>query len=205
MESSVKCATSRMCVNKGAYAKRLTDILVVTATLPISLIMIAIVTFILRITSSEPVFYVSKRIGADGKQFLMPKFRTMRADTPDLPPYQLENYSHCLTPIGAILRKSSLDEIPQIWCILNGKMSLVGPRPAGINEPGLIASRSSRGIDRLMPGLTGWAQINGRNSISVQEKVQYDKEYLERQSWLLDLKILVLTLPRVLKATDIRI
>lgn len=185
-------------------SKRITDILVVVTTLPVTLPIMLLVSCILRLYSSDSVFYFSTRVGRDGKRFVMPKFRTMHANTPDLPPYQLENRSQFITPIGSILRKLSLDEIPQIWCILCGSMSVVGPSPAGVNEPELIDSRSAAGIDRLVPGLTGWAQINGRNTLSVLEKVEYEIEYLTRQSWLFDLQIVLRTVPNVLKAKDVR-
>ena len=133
----------------------------------------------------------------------MPKFRTMRLNTPQLPTHLLSNASAFLTPIGSFLRKSSLDELPQLFCILKGQMSLVGPRPVLYNQQDLIDARTALGIHILTPGLTGWAQVNGRDELPLDLKVKYDKEYLDQKSFLMDLKILVLTVWKVLRVEDV--
>jgi O-antigen biosynthesis protein WbqP len=133
----------------------------------------------------------------------MPKFRTMRVDTPVVATHLLSNPDRFLTPVGGFLRRTSLDELPQLWCILRGQMALVGPRPALFNQEDLIALREKSGVDKLRPGLTGWAQVNGRDALSVEEKVQYDVYYLDNQSLLLDARILILTAFRVLTARDV--
>jgi len=141
--------------------------------------------------------YWSDRIGRHNKTFRMPKFRSMRIDTPAVPTHLLQNPGQWLTPIGSFLRKTSLDELPQLWSILKGDMSFVGPRPALFNQNDLIALRTDTGVHELLPGLTGWAQINGRDELSIPQKVQLDAEYLDRRSLLFDLKILGMTASRV--------
>ncbi len=128
----------------------------------------------------------------------MPKFRSMRVDTPAVASHQLQNPVEWLTPIGSFLRRSSLDELPQLWCILKGEMSFVGPRPALFNQEDLITLRTNFGIDKLLPGLTGWAQVNGRDELPMSQKVALDLEYMQRQSFLFDLKILLMTALKVL-------
>lgn len=150
------------------------------------------------LTSPGPILYWSNRVGRYNHIFRMPKFRSMRIDTPAVATHLLENPSQWLTPIGAFLRKSSLDELPQLWSILKGDMSFVGPRPALFNQDDLIALRTARGVDQLVPGLTGWAQINGRDELPIPQKVALDEEYLHKQSLLFDLKILWLTALKVL-------
>lgn len=184
--------------------KRITDIAAVICALSVLLVPMLIVALAVRITSPGPILHYSGRVGRNGKLFQMPKFRTMREGTPAMASDELTNVRDHLTPIGLILRKSSLDEIPQLWCILKGDMTLVGPRPALFNQSNLIALRERNGIDRLTPGLTGWAQINGRDALTDAEKVALDKQYLKRQSWFFDMKILVLTIPKVLGGSNIR-
>jgi O-antigen biosynthesis protein WbqP len=152
----------------------------------------------IRLTSPGPVFYWSERVGRYNRIFKMPKFRSMRIDTPAVATHLLENPSQWLTPIGAFLRKSSLDELPQLWSILKGDMSFVGPRPALYNQDDLIALRTAQGVDALVPGLTGWAQVNGRDELPIPQKVALDVEYLHRQSLMFDLKILWMTALKVL-------
>jgi O-antigen biosynthesis protein WbqP len=159
---------------------------------------ILIVALFVRLTSPGPVLYWSDRVGRYNRIFKMPKFRSMRIDTPAVATHLLQNPSQWLTPIGSFLRRSSLDELPQLWSILKGDMSLVGPRPALYNQNDLIALRTEMGVHELMPGLTGWAQVNGRDELSVTQKVQLDVEYLRRQSILFDLEILWMTTLRVL-------
>ena len=150
-------------------------------------------------TSRGPVLYWSRRIGRHGRRFQMPKFRTMKVGTPQVATDKLADAASQLTPIGGFLRKLSLDEIPQLWSVLKGDMSLVGPRPALFNQHELIAARKARGIDVLRPGITGWAQVNGRDDIPEWRKIELDEEYLRKRSFWFDMKILWLTVWRVLK------
>jgi O-antigen biosynthesis protein WbqP len=152
-----------------------------------------------RCTSTGPALYWSDRVGRNNRIFKMPKFRSMRVDAPVVATHLLDNPSAYLTPIGSFLRKSSLDELPQLWSILRGHMSFVGPRPALFNQDDLIALRTSAGVHALLPGLTGWAQVNGRDELEIPLKVQLDAEYLQRRSLGLDLWILWLTFLRVLR------
>lgn len=179
--------------------KRVFDVLLATvATLMLSPA-IALVALAVRWTSPGPVLYWSNRIGRDNAVFGMPKFRTMKVDTPVVATHLLADPTSVLTPIGSFLRKSSLDELPQLWSILCGHMSFVGPRPALFNQDDLIALRTELGVHTLVPGLTGWAQINGRDELPIPVKVQFDVEYLQRQSFVFDLRIIWLTFWRVVK------
>lgn len=161
--------------------------------LPIGLIALAV-----RLTSPGPALYWSARVGRHNCIFKMPKFRSMRIDTPAVATHLLQNPDKWLTPIGSFLRKSSLDELPQLWSILKGDMSFVGPRPALFNQDDLIALRTEKGVHELVPGLTGWAQVNGRDELPIPQKVALDAEYLQRQSLRFDLKILWMTALKVL-------
>ncbi|HXH73903.1 MAG TPA: sugar transferase [Bacteriovoracaceae bacterium] len=156
-----------------------------------------IICVLVKITSRGPVIYWSDRIGKNNKIFSMPKFRTMRIDTPQVATHLLGNGRTYLTPIGSFLRKSSMDEIPQLISVFSGDMGLVGPRPALFNQDDLIKLRTSYNIHTLSPGVTGWAQINGRDELSIEEKVKFDKEYLGKKSLIFDIKILVLTVYKV--------
>jgi len=156
------------------------------------------VVLIVRLTSPGPALYWSDRLGRNNRIFKMPKFRSMRIDAPAVATHLLENPDQWLTPIGSFLRKSSLDELPQLWSILKGDMSFVGPRPALFNQDDLIALRTQHGVHALVPGLTGWAQVNGRDELPIPTKVQFDIEYLQRCSLAFDLKILWLTALKVL-------
>jgi len=151
-----------------------------------------------------PVIHWSKRVGKDEKIFLMPKFRTMRIDTPQVATHLLTSADSYLTSMGSFLRKSSLDELPQLWSILIGKMSFVGPRPALFNQDDLLALRRVEGIDKLTPGLTGWAQINGRDDLPVKIKVQFEKEYLLEKSFFHDLEIMWLTFFKVIGQDNVQ-
>ena len=166
-----------------------------------------IVWILVRLTSKGPAIHWSKRIGQNNHIFLMPKFRTMLIETPQLATHLLSQEQakgkSYLTPIGSFLRKSSLDEIPQLWSIIKGDMNLVGPRPALFNQDDLRELRTKHNIHTLAPGITGWAQINGRDELSIEEKVEYDKAYLERRSFLFDLKIIFLTAYKVLLRADV--
>jgi len=177
--------------------KRAVDIVLSFAALVVFAIPIAIAAVAVKLTSPGPVLYWSDRVGRDNRIFRMPKFRSMRIDTPVVATHLLESPGQWLTPIGSLLRKSSVDELPQLWSILVGDMSIVGPRPALHNQHDLIEMRTQRGVHVLRPGLTGWAQINGRDEIPIAEKVGYDAWYLEHRSLGLDLKIMALTFVKV--------
>lgn len=178
--------------------KRLFDSVVAVVAAVCLALPILIVGLAVRLTSPGPALYWSDRVGRHNRLFKMPKFRTMRIDTPAVATHLLKNPDQWLTPIGSFLRKSSLDELPQLWSILRGDMSFVGPRPALFNQHDLITLRLEKGIDELLPGLTGWAQVNGRDELPIPKKVELDVEYLQRQSLLFDLKILWLTVLKVL-------
>ena len=177
--------------------KRLLDVTVALCAIIALGLPFLMVALMVRFTSPGPIFYWSARVGRENRIFKMPKFRSMRIDTPEVATHLLTDASHWLTPIGAFLRKSSLDELPQLWSILKGDMSLVGPRPALFNQEELIHLRTDKGVHVLTPGLTGWAQVNGRDELSISQKVALDVEYLHRQSFLFDLKILWLTVLKV--------
>jgi len=179
--------------------KRLVDFFLSIIILAITLFPILLIGLLVKFTSKGPIIHWSKRIGKNNQPFLMPKFRTMRIDTPQVATHLLEDPDKWLTPIGGYLRKSSLDELPQIWSILKGDMSFVGPRPALFNQQDLIALRTRYGVHQLVPGLTGLAQINGRDDIPIPDKVEWDRQYLINKSFLFDLKIMVQTVLKVLK------
>lgn len=183
--------------------KRLLDILLCLIIIPVALPLAILVALAVRVSSVGPVLYWSDRVGRDEKLFSMPKFRSMKHGTPAVATHLLQNPASHLTPIGSFLRKSSLDEIPQLWCILRGEMSFVGPRPALFNQTDLVAARREAGVASLTPGLTGWAQINGRDELAVSEKVKFDLEYKNRQSMIFDLKIMFLTFVKVIKRDGI--
>ena len=166
---------------------------VVFLALPILVLVLAV-----RLTSPGPALYWSDRVGRLNRIFKMPKFRSMRIDTPAVATHLLWDPEQWLTPIGSLLRKSSLDELPQLWSILKGDMSFVGPRPALFNQVDLIALRTEKGVHELVPGLTGWAQVNGRDELPIPHKVELDADYLQRRSFLFDLKVLWMTALKVL-------
>lgn len=178
--------------------KRLFDLGLALCAGAILLVPVVLVAFAIRFTSPGPALYWSDRVGRHNRIFKMPKFRSMRIDTPAVATHLLQNPEQWLTPIGSFLRKSSLDELPQLWSILKGDMSFVGPRPALFNQDDLIALRTEKGVHELVPGLTGWAQVNGRDELPIPQKVQLDVEYLERRSLLFDMKILWMTAVKVL-------
>jgi len=177
--------------------KRLFDFLLALFVAAVLALPILVTAIIVRLTSSGPALYWSNRVGRANVIFKMPKFRTMQVGTPAVATHLLSNSGQYLTPVGSFLRKSSLDELPQLWSILVGDMSFVGPRPALFNQDDLIALRTQYGIDKLVPGLTGWAQVNGRDELSIPVKVQYEVEYLQKQSFWFDMKILGLTFLKV--------
>jgi O-antigen biosynthesis protein WbqP len=162
-----------------------------------------IIAFLIKYSDWGPILHWSHRVGKNNIVFKMPKFRTMKEGTPAIATHLLSNSDKYITRIGSLLRKSSLDELPQLWSILIGDMSFVGPRPALFNQNDLIALRIQYGLDQLVPGLTGWAQINGRDELSIPIKVQFEVEYLHKQSFWLDMKILGLTLLKVIERSGI--
>jgi len=173
--------------------KRTVDILLAGLTAVVLALPIALVALLVKLTSRGPALYWSDRVGRDNRIFRMPKFRSMRVDTPAVATHLLDDPQQWITPLGRFLRKSSLDELPQLWSILTGDMSIVGPRPALFNQSDLVALRTERGVHRLLPGLTGWAQVNGRDDLSILEKVEFDAWYLHHQSLALDLRIIAMT------------
>ncbi len=166
----------------------------VILALPVLLVVVAV-----KLTSAGPALYWSDRVGRHNRIFRMPKFRSMRIGTPAVATHLLADPKVYLTPIGSFLRKSSLDELPQLWSIFVGDMSFVGPRPALFNQDDLVALRTEQGVDQLMPGLTGWAQVNGRDELPIPEKVKLDAEYLKRRSFMFDIYILWLTAVKVVR------
>jgi len=166
--------------------------------IPISVITV-IIGIIIKISSKGPVLYWSDRIGKNNTIFKMPKFRSMLIDTPAVATHLLDDPGSCLSPIGGFLRRSSLDELPQLLSVLKGDMSFVGPRPALYNQDDLIALRVEKGVDKLLPGVTGWAQVNGRDELSIPDKVELDVEYMQRQSFWFDMKILWMTFLKGIK------
>lgn len=184
--------------------KRLFDVLISFVVLCICCVPMLVVALLVKLTSKGPILYWSNRIGRNNSIFKMPKFRTMRTDTPAVATHLLNNPDRYLTPVGKFLRKSSLDELPQLWSIIIGDMSFVGPRPALYNQDDLITLRTENGVHRLTPGLTGWAQINGRDELPIPVKVQFDTYYLKHISLALDIKILCLTLFKVLRSDGVQ-
>jgi len=179
--------------------KRLLD-LIVGSMLSVVLIMpMLLISILVRVTSKGSILYWSDRVGQKNKIFKMPKFRSMRIDTPAVATHLLDDPDTYLSPIGGFLRRTSLDELPQLWSIIKGDMSFVGPRPALFNQDDLIALRTEYGVDQLVPGLTGWAQINGRDELPVPDKVALDLEYMKRRSFGFDLYILWMTFLKVIK------
>lgn len=177
--------------------KRLFDLLLGCLAAILLAAPICAIALLVRFTSTGPILYWSDRVGRRNRIFKMPKFRSMRINTPAVATHLLQNPDQWLTPVGSLLRKSSLDELPQLWSILKGDMSFVGPRPALFNQDDLIALRTDAGVHELVPGLTGWAQVNGRDELPIPQKVQLDVEYLQRQSFLFDLKIIWMTALKV--------
>jgi len=183
--------------------KRIFDLILALIILMLFLAPLFLIAFSVRLSSNGPILYWSNRVGRNNHIFSMPKFRTMRIGTPAVATHLLKNPEAYETSIGPFLRKTSLDEMPQLWSILKGDMSFVGPRPALFNQADLIAQRTNAGVNNLLPGLTGWAQINGRDELSVQNKVALDIEYLKRQSLSFDIKILWYTFIRVIQRDGI--
>ena len=184
--------------------KRVSDFIMALFLLCVLSVPILIVALMVKLTSKGPILYWSDRVGMDNRIFKMPKFRTMRIDTPPVATHLLGNPDTYLTSTGSFLRKFSLDELPQLWSVLKGHMSFVGPRPALYNQDDLIALRTEKGIHKIVPGITGWAQINGRDDLPIPIKVEYDEYYLKNRSFSFDIKILFLTLFTTAKSEGVQ-
>ena len=182
---------------------RLFDLVLAVCVAVVLVLPIASIALLVKLTSKGSVLYWSNRVGRNNRIFRMPKFRSMRVGTPPVATHLLADPSAHLTPIGGLLRKSSLDELPQLWSILRGDMSFVGPRPALFNQDDLIALRTQQGVHELVPGLTGWAQINGRDELPIPEKVKLDAEYLQRSSLGFDVLIMLRTLIKILASDGV--
>lgn len=183
--------------------KRVFDLLLAALASMVLILPVMLVALAVRLTSKGPILYWSDRVGQNNHLFKMPKFRSMQVGTPAVATHLLSNPDIYLTPIGSFLRRSSLDELPQLWSIVKGDMSFVGPRPALFNQHDLIELRTRSGVHTLVPGLTGWAQINGRDELPIPQKVTLDIEYLRRQSFIFDIKIMVLTAKKVLARDNV--
>jgi O-antigen biosynthesis protein WbqP len=183
--------------------KRVGDVLLSLVLFVLLMPAMFVIAICIKLTSRGPVLHWSKRVGRENLIFMMPKFRSMRFNTPQVATHLLHDPQLYLTPVGAFLRKTSLDELPQLLSILRGDISFVGPRPALFNQDDLVALRTQSGIHRLMPGLTGWAQINGRDELSIQKKVELDRDYLHRRSVYFDLRILLLTFLKAFTGTGV--
>ena len=183
--------------------KRLFDLVIVSALLVFLATPMVFIAILVRLTSHGRSIYWSDRVGKNNIIFKMPKFRTMLIDSPTLATHLLDDPDSYLSPIGGFLRRTSLDEIPQLFSVLKGDMTFVGPRPALFNQSDLIALRKEKGVDKLLPGITGWAQVNGRDELLISEKAELDEEYMCRQSFLFDLKILWMTFLKVTKRDNV--
>jgi len=184
--------------------KRIFDLILLLILLPVFSFFLAIISVLVKVTSKGPIIYWSDRIGKNNVIIKMPKFRTMSVGAPIVETEKLKNIEALLTPIGKFLRLSSLDEIPQFFSVLKGDMSFVGPRPALVSQHNLNDIRTKKGIDKILPGITGWAQVNGRDNVSDIEKALLDEEYLYKQSLLMDIKILLLTIFKVIKKDGVK-
>jgi O-antigen biosynthesis protein WbqP len=183
--------------------KRLFDLIAALSGLLLLWPLLLALGLAVRLTSPGPAIHWSRRVGRDNVIFLMPKFRSMRIDTPDVATHLLDHPEQWITPIGRVLRRTSLDEFPQLWSVLIGQMSLVGPRPALFNQDDLVALRTEAGVHRLRPGVTGWAQINGRDDLPIPDKVRMDAEYAVRQTLAFDIRIILITLRAALSARGV--
>jgi O-antigen biosynthesis protein WbqP len=184
-------------------SKRVVDLVLAVPLALLLALPIGVVALVVRLTSPGPALYWSDRVGRHNRIFRMPKFRSMRSDTPAVATHLLERPEYYLTPIGSFLRKSSLDELPQLWSIITGDMSFVGPRPALFNQHDLIGQRTALGVDALVPGLTGWAQVNGRDELPIPRKVALDAHYLQHRSLWFDIRIMFLTFVKVIRRDNV--
>ena len=191
------------CLFDGSLMKRFLDLIFAVVLIIILSLPLLIICLGIRLTSEGPSIYWSDRVGRDNIIFRMPKFRSMRVGTPAMATHMLKDPELYLTPIGSFLRKSSLDELPQLWSILRGDMSFVGPRPALFNQDDLVSLRSKVGLHKLLPGLTGWAQVNGRDELSIPQKIALEIEYMQRQSLWFDIKILWLTALKIVSQNGV--
>lgn len=183
--------------------KRFLDLLLGLTAMAVFIVPFCLLAMLVKLTSRGPILYWSDRVGRNNTIFSMPKLRTMKVDTPVVATHLLNDPDQFLTPIGGFLRKSSLDELPQLWCILKGDMSVVGPRPALFNQHNLIELRTNCGVDQVRPGLTGWAQVNGRDELPLHVKVKFDRDYLKHQSLAFDIKVILLTVLKVVRRDGI--
>jgi len=183
--------------------KRIFDITISASLLLLLTPLLGIIGILIKITSKGPCIFWTKRIGINNQIFLMPKFRSMFVDTPEVATHLLKNSNAYITSVGGFLRTTSLDELPQLWSILTGDMSFVGPRPALYNQDDLIKMRTDAGVHTLTPGLTGWAQVNGRDEIPLEKKVSFDQEYRDKKSFWFDLQILFITFKNVIYKKNI--
>ena len=183
--------------------KRLFDLVLAVPLAVFLAVPVALIALVIRWNSPGPAIHWSDRVGRRNRLFKMPKFRSMRTDTPAVATHLLSNPDQYITSVGRWLRRTSLDEVPQLWSILVGDMSFVGPRPALFNQDDLVALRTEQGVHNLVPGLTGWAQVNGRDELPIPVKVEYDRQYLERRSLAFDLRIMAMTAVRVLKRSGV--
>jgi len=186
------------------WTKRVFDVLAAVLLLLVLLPLFVVLALLIKAASNGPAVYWSDRVGKDNRIFRMPKFRSMRIDTPQLPTHLLSDPAIYLTPIGRFLRRTSLDELPQLFSILGGDLSVVGPRPSLFNQDDLISLRTERGIHVFVPGLTGWAQVNGRDELPIPVKVEFDYEYLQRRSFIFDLQIICMTVVKVVRGEGIK-
>ncbi len=184
--------------------KRLADLIIILFLLAFMVIPLLIIALLIKISSRGPIIYWSNRVGQNNQIFKMPKFRTMYSGAPAVATHLLKDPENYITPLGKVLRDFSLDELPQFWCIIKGHMSLIGPRPALHNQHDLIKLRTENGIQKIKPGITGWAQINGRDDLSINEKVKFDIYYLKNQNYFLDVKIIFLTFKKVIFRDNIK-
>jgi len=190
-------------VTGDGLIKRLFDMVAALAGLMVLWPVLLMIAVAVRLDSPGPSIHWSRRVGRDNQIFLMPKFRSMRIDTPDVATHLLDDPQQWITPLGRMLRRTSLDEFPQLWSVLVGQMSLVGPRPALFNQDDLVVLRTEVGVHRLRPGVTGWAQINGRDDLPIAEKVRFDADYMTRQSLVLDIRIILITLRAAVAAKGV--
>lgn len=193
-----------MLLTRSEKIKRMVDFVLSSVLLLLLALPMAIIALFVRLTSKGPAIYWSSRVGFENKLFQMPKYRTMRLDTPAVATHLLKDPHSYLTWFGVFLRKYSLDELPQLWCVLRGEMSFVGPRPALFNQDDLVAVRSDREVHKIRPGITGWAQVNGRDDLPIPEKVKFDEYYLHNKSLFFDFKIICITFLRVLRSEGVR-
>lgn len=185
------------------FLKRTLDIILVLISAPLTVPLCIVIAILIKLDSSGPAIYWSSRIGRNSKPFAMPKFRSMIIGTPKIGAEDFVEADRYITTVGKFIRKTSLDELPQLLCVLTGEMSLVGPRPLLFIERRILKQRREYGIDRLVPGISGWAQINGRTTVTTDQKVKLDAWYMENRSLMLDIKIIALTIKKVLLRQDV--